>query len=56
MILLSFDGLHDYVEKEEILNIVSRYKDPKEIVEKLLDVALKKTGDNVSIIVYRKTS
>ncbi|HID47637.1 MAG TPA: serine/threonine-protein phosphatase [Methanothermococcus okinawensis] len=56
VILLSSDGLHDYVEKEEILNIVSRYKDPKEIVEKLLDVALKKTGDNVSIIVYRKTS
>ena len=56
VILLSSDGLHDYVRKEEILKVVSIYKDPKEIVKRLLDIALEKTEDNVSIVVYRETS
>ncbi|HIQ39331.1 MAG TPA: serine/threonine-protein phosphatase [Methanothermococcus okinawensis] len=53
ILLLSSDGLHDYVEKEDILKVVGSYKDPKEIVERLLDVALEKTEDNVSIVVYK---
>ncbi|MBW9223260.1 serine/threonine-protein phosphatase [Methanothermococcus sp. SCGC AD-155-E23] len=56
IILLSSDGLHDYVEREEILKVVSNYESPKEIAEKLLDTALEKTEDNVSIVVYRETS
>ena len=56
VILLSSDGLHDYVEKEEILKVVNMYESPKEIAEKLLDIALEKTEDNVSIVVYRETS
>lgn len=56
IILLSSDGLHDYVEREEILKVVSNYESPKEIAEKLLDIALEKTEDNVSIVVYRETS
>ena len=55
-LLLSSDGLHDYVKKEEILKVVSSYRDPREIVKRLLDIALEKTEDNVSIVVYRKIS
>lgn len=53
VLLLSSDGLHDYVEKEDILKVVNSYRNPKEIVERLLDVALEKTEDNVSILVYK---
>ncbi|WP_423792114.1 PP2C family protein-serine/threonine phosphatase [Methanocaldococcus indicus] len=52
IILLSSDGLHDYVKKEEILDVIKNYKNPKDIVDKLLDISLQKTKDNVSIIVY----
>jgi len=52
ILLLSSDGLHDYVKKEEILEVIKNKNNPKEIVEELLDIALKKTKDNVSIIVY----
>ncbi|AXI25432.1 serine/threonine protein phosphatase [Methanofervidicoccus sp. A16] len=53
-LLLSSDGLHDYVKKEDILKVVNSYSDPKKIVEKLLYIALEKTEDNVSIVVYRE--
>jgi len=53
ILLLSSDGLHDYVKKEEILEVVKNNDNPKEIVENLLDIALEKTRDNVSIIVYK---
>ena len=53
VVLLSSDGLHDYVKKEEILKVVNSCEYPKEIVERLLDTALEKTEDNVSIVVYR---
>ena len=53
ILLLSSDGLHDYVKKEEILEVVKNNGNPKEIVENLLDIALEKTKDNVSIIVYK---
>ena len=54
IILLSSDGLHDYVNKKDILNILRSNKDPKDIVNELLNIALKDTRDNVSIIVYKK--
>ena len=53
ILLLSSDGLHDYVKKEEIFEVVKNNDNPKEIVENLLDIALEKTKDNVSIIVYK---
>ncbi|ACX72858.1 protein serine/threonine phosphatase [Methanocaldococcus vulcanius M7] len=52
ILLLSSDGLHDYIKKEEILEVIKNKNNPKEIVKELLDIALKKTKDNVSIIVY----
>ncbi|EHP84290.1 PP2C family protein-serine/threonine phosphatase [Methanotorris formicicus] len=53
ILLLSSDGLHDYVKKEEILKVIKNKDNPKEIVENLLNIALKKTEDNVSIIIYK---
>ncbi|XRO76673.1 PP2C family protein-serine/threonine phosphatase [Methanocaldococcus sp. 10A] len=54
ILLLSSDGLHDYVSKEDILKTVNDNDSPKDIVEELLKTALKETRDNVSIIVYKK--
>jgi len=53
VLLLSSDGLHDYVDEEEILEVVIPNENPKEIVEDLLKIALEKTRDNVSIVVYK---
>jgi protein phosphatase len=53
VLLLSSDGLHDYVDEEEILKVIEIGKNPKEIVEELLKIALEKTRDNVSIVVYK---
>ncbi|WP_457611701.1 PP2C family protein-serine/threonine phosphatase [Methanocaldococcus sp.] len=54
ILLLSSDGLHDYVYIDDILKIVNNNNTPKDIVNKLLNIALKETKDNVSIIVYKK--
>ncbi|WP_245527609.1 PP2C family protein-serine/threonine phosphatase [Methanotorris igneus] len=54
VLLMSSDGLHDYVEKETILKTVSSNNNSKDIVNELLKIALEKTKDNVSIIVYKK--
>lgn len=54
VILISSDGLHDYVSKKDILNIVKNNNNSKDIVNKLFKLALKKTKDNVSIICYKK--
>lgn len=53
VILLSSDGLHDYIKKEEILEVIKNKDNPKDIVNELLRTALEKTKDNVSIIVYK---
>ncbi|ENN95631.1 Ser/Thr phosphatase [Methanocaldococcus villosus KIN24-T80] len=53
ILLLSSDGLHDYVREKEILEVINKYEEPKDIVENLLKIALKKTMDNVSIIVFK---
>jgi protein phosphatase len=54
VLLMSSDGLHDYVGKEDILKTVENNDNPKDIVNELLNIALKETRDNVSIIVYKK--
>ena len=54
ILLWSSDGLHDYVGKEDILNVVKNNDNPKDIVEELFNIALKETRDNVSIIAFRK--
>ena len=45
--------MHDYVDEEEILEVIILNENPKEIVEDLLEIALEKTRDNVSIVVYK---
>jgi len=52
-LLLSTDGLHDYVELERILEILSENKEPREAAEALLREALPVTRDNVTLILYR---
>ncbi|MDK2946486.1 PP2C family protein-serine/threonine phosphatase [Methanothermococcus thermolithotrophicus] len=54
VLLMSSDGLHDYVSKEDILKTVKNNDHPKDIVDELFNTALKETRDNVSIIVYKK--
>ena len=54
VLLMSSDGLHDYVDKDDILNVVKNNDNPKNIVNELFNIALKETKDNVSIIVYKK--
>ena len=54
VLLMSSDGLHDYVDREDILNVVKNNDNPKDIVNELFNIALKETKDNVSIIAFRK--
>ncbi|WP_292461143.1 PP2C family serine/threonine-protein phosphatase [Methanothermococcus sp.] len=53
VLLMSSDGLHDYVSKEDILKIVNNNDNPIDIVNELLNTALEETRDNVSVIVYQ---
>ncbi len=52
-LLMSTDGLHDYVEPEKILKILEEEEDPRKATEELLEEALPVTWDNVTIILYR---
>ena len=54
VLLMSSDGLHDYVDRDDILNVVKNNDNPKDIVNELFNIALKETKDNVSIIAFRK--
>ncbi|UXM84173.1 PP2C family protein-serine/threonine phosphatase [Methanococcus aeolicus] len=66
VLLMSSDGLHDYVSSADILKTVENIQkskifefsnenndNPKNIVDELLNKALEKTRDNVSIIAYK---
>ena len=53
VLLLSSDGLHDYVDESEIVEIASKGKSVEEIVKRLIEEALPVTKDNVTIIVLR---
>ncbi|EEB73269.1 PP2C family serine/threonine-protein phosphatase [Thermococcus sp. AM4] len=52
-LLLSTDGLHDYLDAEAILDVLSRNEEPGKAVMELLREALGVTRDNVTIILYR---
>ena len=52
VLLLSSDGLHNYVKESKILEIASRGK-LEEIAEKLIEEALKVTKDNVTVMVFK---
>jgi len=53
VLLLSTDGLHDYVRKERILQIVSSGEGADEIARMLIDAALPVTKDNVTVVVWK---
>jgi len=53
VLLLSTDGLHDYVRDEEVLEMVRRHEDEEELAEALMKKALKVSEDNVSIALMR---
>ncbi len=52
ILILSTDGLHDYVEERKIME-AAMLGEPERIARKLLEEALKVTKDNVTIVVYR---
>lgn len=54
VLLLSSDGLHDYVPEEEILRIASEGKSAGDIAEKLIKEALPVTRDNVTVVVWKE--
>ncbi|NJE60195.1 protein phosphatase 2C domain-containing protein [Thermococcus sp. 21S7] len=53
VLLLSSDGLHDYVDEERIVEIASSGRTPEEIAKKLIEVALPITRDNVTVVVLK---
>jgi len=53
ILLLSSDGLHDYVDKDRIVEIVLRDKNAEDIGRKLVEEALPVTKDNVTVVVWR---
>ncbi|WP_297073261.1 PEGA domain-containing protein [Thermococcus sp.] len=54
VLLLSSDGLHDYVDEKKIVEIASEGKSAEEIAKKLIEEALPVTRDNVTVIVFQK--
>ncbi|WP_457751158.1 PP2C family protein-serine/threonine phosphatase [Thermococcus sp.] len=54
ILLLSTDGLHDYVPKAGIIEVVSSGQSAKEITFALVERALPVTRDNVTIVVWKK--
>ncbi|NJE29443.1 PEGA domain-containing protein [Thermococcus sp. 18S1] len=53
ILLLSSDGLHDYVDEEKIVEIVSRDGSTEEIIRWLIEEALPVTRDNVTVVVWK---
>ena len=53
VLLISSDGLHDYVSEERILDVVLSGKRAEEIAKKLVEEALPVTRDNVTVVVWR---
>ncbi len=54
VLLLSTDGLHDYVDEGRIAEIVSQGKSSEEIVRRLIEEALPVTKDNVTVVVWKE--
>ena len=53
VLLLSSDGLHDYVDENKIVEITSNGKSAEEIGRRLIEEALPVTKDNVTVVVWR---
>ncbi|GAB6135196.1 PP2C family protein-serine/threonine phosphatase [Thermococcus prieurii] len=53
ILLLSTDGLHDYVPKEEILRAFTPGKTARDLAKILVEKALPATEDNVTVVVWR---
>ncbi|WP_461864919.1 Stp1/IreP family PP2C-type Ser/Thr phosphatase [Thermococcus sp.] len=53
VLLLSSDGLHDYVEEERIVKVASSGGTAEEIARRLIDEALPVTSDNVTVVVWK---
>ena len=50
-LVLSSDGLHDYVSESEMVES-AMMTDCREIAQNLADKALQKSGDNITVVVY----
>ncbi|MDN5320822.1 MAG: family protein phosphatase [Thermococcaceae archaeon] len=50
ILLLSSDGLHDYVEEKRIVEIASKGKSAEDIVRGLINEALPVTKDNITVV------
>ena len=53
VLLLSSDGLHDYVDEDKIVEIALRDKNAEDIGRKLVKEALLVTKDNVTVVVWK---
>ncbi len=53
VLLLSSDGLHDYVDENRILEVVSSGNTAEEITRGLIEEALPVTKDNVTVVVWK---
>ncbi|WP_456365880.1 PP2C family protein-serine/threonine phosphatase [Thermococcus sp.] len=53
VLLLSSDGLHDYLEEGRILEIASKGESAEEIARKLIEESLPITRDNVTVVVWK---
>jgi len=53
VLLLSSDGLHDYVEEEKIAEIACSGRTSGEIAKRLIEEALPVTKDNVTVVVWK---
>ena len=53
VLLLSSDGLHDYVEEERIVEVASSGGTAEETARRLIDEALPVTSDNVTVVVWK---
>jgi len=54
VLLLTSDGLYDYVDEDRIVEIASSEKSAEEIVRKLIEEALPVTKDNVTVVVWKR--
>ena len=53
-LLLCTDGLTDMVDNRGLQDIIEEYKEPQQLCDKLVEVALEKGGhDNISVLVAR---
>ncbi len=54
VLLLSSDGLHDYVDESKIVEVVSSKNTAEDIARGLIKEALPVTKDNVTVVVFKR--